>query len=316
MRASLPILCGLLLSAAAGGALALMDRHHATDAPTANAAGSADAAEFSGADGLLAEALSRLAGHESIAAKVRQRTSLFDQEVVAVGSYLEGPPEAHLVRLELRIQLGQLQGSAQQVSDGAFLWSYQRLGDKTRLSRIDLRQLLAARQGRAGDPSGVGAGSHLLGFEGLRGLLAELNESFAFDEPKATVWGEQPVWELHGRWRPERLALLAEDPNVASDAGNVSKLARLPVQVPHEVVLFMGRDDLFPYRIEYRRQASGLLAKLPWTPSSHVISSIEWFDVTLDVPIDVLQFTYNAGDHPVSDMTAELLKRHGLPAVE
>ena len=83
--------------------------------------------------------------------------------------------------------------------------------------------------------------------------------------------------------------------------------------LPHTVTLILGRDDLFPYRLEYRRKSDPRAATgVVVTTASVPIMVLELYEVQLNAPIDPNRFQRQAGELPVRDRTDEYLQRHQL----
>jgi hypothetical protein len=127
-----------------------------------------------------------------------------------------------------------------------------------------------------------------------------------------------PVWILRGQLHDFHLAGLLPAQKDKILAGQPADLDKLPKQIPDRVVLMIGRDDLFPYRLEYWRllpvEKKPLSLKKP-PPADRLLLAMELFEVQLDVPLDVRQFSYNPGDQPVVDLTPSYLQSLGLKDV-
>jgi hypothetical protein len=264
---------------------------------------------------LLEHAILTLEGRRSVLAKIRHSADLFDQRPVGSGVYLEQRSERGLLlRFEARTQLADEPSSLLQVCDGRYLWVYQRLGDDESLSRIDVARVQQKLE-ESGKIHSIADVGWWPGLGGLSGLLRAIHSAFAFhaveEAQLASQDGPLPVWRLRGQWKPDRLArwlpdqkppkrALPRDPN------------KLPRHLPDHVVLYLGKTDVFPYRIEYRRRAPDREASESGSPD-HSIVTIQFFYVDLDASIHPALFLYNPGDHECVDRTAEFLKDLDLP---
>jgi hypothetical protein len=95
------------------------------------------------------------------------------------------------------------------------------------------------------------------------------------------------------------------------EAGQRAELEKVPAQVPTRVVLMIGRDDLFPYRVEYWRWMPGEIKALSLKkppPVERMILAMELFEVQIDVAIDPRQFIYSPGDLEPTDQTTKFLQ--------
>ena len=103
-----------------------------------------DPAAQSRAQTILESAVRMLESRGSVSAKIRQQVDLFDRQLVGSGVYFEQRAAGdHSIRLELRIQVGDQLSSLLQVlppptAAGHYMWTYRKLPDEERLSRIDV----------------------------------------------------------------------------------------------------------------------------------------------------------------------------------
>ncbi len=250
---------------------------------------------------LLEAAVRTLEAHNSVSAKIRQEVNLFGKRLFGSGSYWEqrqGPN--HLLRLELKIQLGDQTSSLLQVCDGRFLWTKCKLPDKEELGRIDVARARQALE-QAGKIPGQGNLGVLPGLGGVPRMLRGLYAAFDFTSAQPGRWGKhkRPVWRLEGRWKPEQLVKLLPDQKQTIQAGNFPDLSKLPEHLPDHVVLLLGQEARFPYRIEYRR-TDGC--------ATRVMVAMDLYDVDINVPIDPNRFVYNPGDLKYSDETDRFLE--------
>ena len=253
---------------------------------------------------ILQSAIRTLERRPTVKAKIRHQVNLFDKNLAGLGSYLE---QRYLgkqfSRMELIIQLRGQTSSLLQVCDGRFLWTYRKLGDESKLTRIDIDRV-AEHLGKARTVADDGQGV-LPGLGGLSQVLRGLNRSFDFTTADPGRLGKQrrPVWRLVGRWKPERLVEILPDQEKAVRRGRAD-LSKLPGHVPDRVVLMLGQEDEFPYRIEYRRQGP---------EDDRALVTMEFSEVYSPDPADVdhdRSFTYNP-DLEYSDRTQRLLDSLG-----
>ncbi len=101
----------------------------------------AQASESDTPDGqsLLSRAVAQLTSLPALEAKLRQKAQLFGQEVAGSGTYLQTQSQRGLLlRLELKLQVGDQQSSLQQVCDGRFLWVRRDVASGVSLGRVDM----------------------------------------------------------------------------------------------------------------------------------------------------------------------------------
>jgi hypothetical protein len=260
-----------------------------------------------GPQAILEAAVRALESRGSVAAKIHQQVHLFDKELAGRGNYLElrqGP--VPLIRLELQIQIGDQVSSLLQVCDGQTFWSYTKLADKETLTRLDAVRATAALRQAAQRPD-RNSPAALPGLGGLSKLLRALDASFRFTTAEQGRSRQRAVWRLQGGWQPAQLARLLPKQAAAINQGQPADLRRLPQHVPDRVVLFLGLDDLFPYRIEYRRAADKKDGSST-ADEGRLLVSIDLDDVTLNARIDRTRFFYNPGSGEPVDQTAAFLQ--------
>ena len=119
------------------------------------------------------------------------------------------------------------------------------------------------------------------------------------------------VWQLEGTWKPAVLAEWAGNQKDKILAGEPINWKALPQQLPQRVVLTLGHDDLFPYRMEYlrelRRRKSSDERSMAGT-----IATLEFFEVRLGGQIPPQRFVFQPGNRTVVDGTDAYLKQLGI----
>ncbi len=276
----------------------------AAPAPAANAAGNPES--------LMQQALAALAAQRSISARIRLHTDLFGNQLVGAGVYLQqGLGAERQLRLEIKIPVGERLATLQQVCDGNFLWQYHDLADKPALTRVDIRRVQQAMEGDA-DAKPAPDLRNGFPFGGLPQLIDSLRQSFRFTHMQAGQLDSLNVWVVGGTWRPEALAPISPELARQASDGQPLDLKKLPPQMPEEVLLYLGQDDLFPYRIEYRRRAVQQGKKAAANGGDLLpILIVELYEVRMNSPIDPQQFAYRPGSLEVLDTTEQMLKSLG-----
>ena len=249
---------------------------------------------------LVQQAIQRLASHDTLTAKISLSSALFGESLVATGQYLQGPRESRRLRLELKVKLGDKACSLQQVSDGQAIWIQQTTLTQSRLSRVDVQRAVTGLQ-----QAGFRPGVDVLALGGLPALIDSLNRSFEFQSVRAEKLGNIPTFVVSGVWKPTALVQLMPDQKAAIEAGQPADLGRLPVYAPNQVEIFIGRDDLFTYQVDYVCAAKVDQHR----DSDQVLARVKFVDVHFDTPIDPTQFVYQARDTVPVDDTEVYLQR-------
>lgn len=256
---------------------------------------------------LVRYAAGQIAKHPTIESRLRVRTDLMGQPLVGSGEYAQLSSSAGLLlRLELSIQAGEQATSVKQISDGRDLWEHWISGEQQRVNHIDLRRVERTVKAL---PKGtyVGGTSANLAIGGLPQLLSQLSRTFEFGRApvRSGRIGETPVWFATGIWHGELLAKAA--PKAVRDGKIVYEM--LPVHLPHQVELVLGKNDLFPYRVTYFRYQ-----KLDLEHVLRPAVTTEFFDVEFGRKLNPAQFHYQTPKQmSFVDKTESFMQAMGIP---
>jgi hypothetical protein len=235
---------------------------------------------------------------------------MYGKHLVGTGEYLEQRiGGTRRFRVELRMQVGNEVRTLLHICDGRYLWRCESYMGKGTAERVDL-----ARAARAVDTRTDIRGNDKLGWwtrlGGLSELLRDLGDWFQFATVAETKLPDQtPVMRLEGTWRPDRAdALTSSVRRKSRSAGEAA--SRLPEHLPDRVILFLGRDDLFPFRVEYRRSTPQSLIRSTEDDSATV--AMDLFEATFNVPLNPSRFAFTPGNLEHSDQTDRFLDRLGV----
>ncbi len=263
------------------------------------------------AEAVLTQAVLATARHASIQAKVRVDVEVFDQQLLGRGVYLQqGYDRQRMIRLELEMQAYKQASSLLQVSDGRFLWTERQVAKQREVDRLDLRRLRQAWQEQAVWPASDPLAGLKIG--GIGQLLAGLNENFRFGNLVASEIDGVPVLRTIGRWRRDKLLAFRAASGSEEEERNPDRpWEYLPEQLPHEVHLTLGRDDLFPYDIDFRQQRLRTGAGQGGEPRrfAETMVRLRLYEVVFGAPLDPRQFVYTPGKSLMVDKTDDYLKR-------
>jgi hypothetical protein len=261
----------------------------------------------------LQRALTLIDSQPSISARIRQQIQLLGHQLVGSGSYHQiGRAEQRRFRLELKVPVGDGMSSFERIQTGEYLWVCEELGDKTTLSQIDVVQVRQALARRRPTGQRVGAAPALgMPLEGLPKLVANLNEAFQFTSIRAGSLDQLAVWQLEGAWKPAALAEWSGNQKSKILAGEAVDWTGMPLQLPDRVVLTLGRDDYFPYRIEFFRRPPP--SKIPTAvAASDTLATLEFFEVRFGGDIAPERFVFQPGNRAFVKATEAYLKQLGI----
>lgn len=153
------------------------------------------------------------------------------------------------------------------------VWQYRSIEGKKDLSIIRLSKLEEAIGKKKNDRQPL----FVSGVRDLGGIYAsvkQIEQYYEFKESPQSVTldgqGGMAVWKLNGTLRKEHYEKLLEK------FGGLGKKKRLPSGFPSDIELWIGQDDLFPYKILYlSRPTEGSKKKIPVLQTS-------WFDIILN----------------------------------
>jgi hypothetical protein len=265
-------------------------------------------------DVLVRHVIANLEAQSSIVARLRHRIDLLGKPLVGTGIYLQqGRGVERMLRLELDVQMSKDPGKLCQVCDGKKLWLSETIGGETKLATVDVARLVRAR------PKSLPLDSPPLNISlgGLPKLMSDLDGAFSWGLVADSRLEDLRVWSVEGRWKPARLTQMLPDQKPQIDAGQPVNLQKLPKNVPDRVVLHIGVEDGFPYRIEYWKQAAArrddaAREQEATRDSDKLLVLLEFYEVRLNSRIDPAQFVFDPQGKQAVDRTGEYLERLGL----
>jgi len=259
---------------------------------------------------LLASALDALDWHVSITARIRHQSRLGEHTLTGSGNYWQrGTGEKRVSKWEMQTQVAGKTASFVQVFDGDYLWTDRQLPSGRKVLRLDVKLLQSRLDPASPEPeqSVTTSLDAARSQGGLAQMLADLMQRFKFDPPRQTQLNGLAVYALMGHWRREELAALGVDlePHGGEEA------SPWPNQLPHHVLVLLGREKLFPYVIEYRRASDAYLLDTVagLRPTRDPLVRYEIFGVQFTQVIDTSIFQYKPGDLQWTDETSLVIER-------
>lgn len=268
---------------------------------------------------LLARARKALANVRSVTARVRLRSTAWGSDLAGVGSYLQGPPSSQCARLELVVRSEGGVFSWQQVADGTWVWTHRQFGDDLGLTRAAIPRLPASEplEGSAacatsdalvrGDTEGTHTSAdevhcNLAAVPGnLHSLLACIETYWQPTSLEVHAWRGRPMWLIRGTPREGAWSRLFGE--MRGDPGAIAAARRHAI-VPGGLRLWLGRHDLFPYRLVLEQAGQG--ARAFGDPHPPIMLDLELYDVQFDLPLKTELFRYDPGEGPFIDVSARI----------
>jgi outer membrane lipoprotein-sorting protein len=266
-------------------------------------------------------AVKMIAKLQSVTAKLVQSVDMLSHKFTITGEYKRAPGAR--IRLLLTVAgLHDSDGTTLQVCDGETLWDYQQILDRQVYRKLTIKPVLERLNSPDLDPKIKTQAITQMGLSGPETLLVGLRKYVKFDQKEEvelqTAAGAKTgkrAWKLHGIWK-NRQGLMGPD------ARPVSPLGILPPYIPMDVTLYLGKDDGWPYLLLLQGRPSTALLERPIGPDGRAVGAkssmekiprtiitLEYSDVTLNRPIDVGEFAFQApANATVDDSTEALIK--------
>jgi hypothetical protein len=293
-----------------------------TPPPPATAAPDAQAKEKAEepptpAEILIDDAKIKLAKLKSAAANIEERVDMLNQHFTLKGQYFKAP--GYRVYFLLRLNgLADSGGTTLQVCDGETLWDFESILESQVYHKFSVKPVMERLNSPELDPKVKDQFREGMGFAGPETLLVGLRRLFRFTQEKeASKIGDRPVWILRGEWK-ERRGLTGPDQRP------VNMLGMLPPYVPKLVVLYLGKDDGWPYKLDLLGQAPsiamdtrkvgpdgrpiGARSSIETVAPTKII--LEYTEVKVNPTIEVSQFAFEPpATAPVEDGTEMIVKQ-------
>jgi outer membrane lipoprotein-sorting protein len=265
------------------------------------------------AERFIDEAIKTIAKLQSVSATVEQDVEMLAQKFKITGRYLK----AQNWRVYLLLVINGLpdsSGRSLQVCDGETLWEYQLVLDQSHYNKLSVKPIIERLNSPDLDVELRKQALTQMGLAGPETLLVGLRKTIKFDQKEEAVLDGRKVWKLHGTWK-NRQGL------VGPDSRPVNNLGPLPPYIPMDAVLYLGKEDSWPYQLtltgrpptelyETRRigpdgrpiGAKGSIEKIPRS-----IIKLSYLEVKLNVPIKAEEFSFQAPSNAIVDDNTEAI---------
>jgi hypothetical protein len=255
---------------------------------------------------LVRRSIDQLALYETLSAKIRFHSNLIGHSLGGTGQYLQSGHAPIRLRMELKMSVGDDVCTLQQVCDGNALWIRRTLPGSVRLGQVDVARVIAARQARlTAAPPGPGAPTKELAIGGLPMLIDGVRRTFDLQTVQSATVGKVSAYKISGMLNAPMLAQLLPEQKPPAVLGQPPNLKTLPVQAPTHVELYIGVDDLFPYKLDFKRIVDGKTS----LEDADLMYSVEFYDVQRNIALDPVQFVFQPGETPPVDDTDVFISR-------
>jgi hypothetical protein len=256
---------------------------------------------------LVRRSIDQLALYETLSAKIRFHGNLLGHSLGGTGQYLQSGHAPIRLRMELKMSVGDDTCTLQQVCDGNALWIRRTTPGSVRLGHVDVARVMAARQARlATAPPAPGSPTKELAIGGLPLLVDGVRRSFDLQTVQPAMVGNKvSAHKISGMLNAAMLAQLLPEQKPPPAPGLPPDLKKLPVQAPTHVEVYIGVDDLFPYKLDFKRIVDGKTS----LDDAESMYSVEFYDVQRNIALDPVQFVYQPGEIAPTDDTDVFISR-------
>ncbi len=190
----------------------------------------------------LDDAIKAVAALKTVSADVVQKVDMLDQKFEISGRYRKGLDNRLYLLLKIH-GLPAASGELLQVCDGQTLWDYQVILDAKSYRKIEIAKVLERLKSPELDEEIRNGVTTQLYLKGPDELLKGLRKGVRFDQKESVTIDGKDYWRIAGEWK-SREGLYG--PNQAIPPPT----APLPPFVPSLVVVYLGKQDSWPYKVE------------------------------------------------------------------
>lgn len=214
------------------------------------------------AEELLAKAFDRLKDLKWMETDFKQQVFLMGGKWEAKGTYIIAPAE-NRIAYDVTVHVGGVPGTTKIRCDGQTLWHWQQIGKEKVVFSYPLEKLREASKNLDRNELEPDKVEQLIrdseaehGFLGIQPQLEELKQWMTFPKLESTSLNNKPVYLLQGEWSKAFLDKMAPRPE--GEAGKQANLRELYekrqypfLNQPRSARVYLGRENLWPYRIEW-----------------------------------------------------------------
>jgi hypothetical protein len=291
----------------------------AADEPAAgsqNQASPEESAKLPTADEILTQVRAKLEGLASLRCDLQQTALISGIKLTAFGKYVEA--SGNRVHLEYFIfpmanvraddakalaldapapELNEAdnRGVLTQVSDGSVLYTSWKNGDTQRVTRRNIRDILAAAAATTTyDPQRAAMD---LGVGGLRGLISRLQTTMEFAVVKTVSIGDRNFLEVTGRWNEK----------VRKDVFRLPEGSIVDPRphVPEYVRVYVDSQTMLPRRIQFLKRSMDATAKMV-----RPLLTLDLRNLVVNEAVDDQVFTFQAPEKiQEEDLTEQVIQQ-------
>jgi len=251
--------------------------------------------------------LEKLEDYDSISATVTPSVLIFGRKGYGKGKFLQQWSFGNLWSCwHFTIRIGDIEAELLEASDGATLWQKRSTCDMAsgvpipihaetdKKTLCDVSRARGALSKAKAKPR-LPTAKLLPGLGGLSALLRNVDETFTFVSAQSGELGKEDlaVWRICGVLDENYLKFIARESsdwthsslpeNIKAELTKPLKDIKwdiIPECIPNQIVLFIGKEASFPYRIEYRRAEN-------ISQEGKLLNAIQFSDVMFNKTISI-----------------------------
>jgi hypothetical protein len=264
---------------------------------------------------ILKQSRGKLEELQTLKCDLHQTAMISGMKLVALGKYVEAsgnrvnlqfhvfpmtglrPDDAKAIALDAptpELKEADSRGVLTQVSDGIVLYTSWKNGDAVRVTRRNIRDILAAASATSSYDATSAAMD--LGVGGLRALIARLETTMDFAPVKMVKAGDNDVYEVTGKWNERIRKEVFQLPE-----GTVTDPRP---QVPEYVRVYVDVATMLPRRIQYLKRSL--------EPTQKVVRPLLTLDIrnlVINEPVDDQTFVFTTPEKATEeDLTQQVIE--------
>jgi outer membrane lipoprotein-sorting protein len=266
------------------------------------------------AEQVIDEALDKITKLQSVSAEFVEEVQVPNAKATIKGRYLKAPNSRVYLRLTVSA-LPDTNGTTLQVCDGEILWNYEQMRNSQLYRKFSVKPILERLNSPDLDARIKEQAMTQMGIAGAEIVVAGLRRAIRFEHKEEGAFEGKKVWILRGSRRNR------QGPN-GPDGPAVLLNGLLPPYQPSDALLYLGKDDGWPYQVVLKgRPISYLFDTRKFATIGRIDSlssieqagpariTLEYTNVKLNEPIGREEFTFTAPPTAQVDDNTEVIVR-------
>ena len=258
-------------------------------------------------------AIKKVASLKSVTAELVQEINMLNQKYSIKGTYRKGANNLVFLRLGLA-GLADSEATSLQVCDGETLWDYQLVLSSSFYRKMSIKPILERLHSPELNPTLRDQAIAQMGMAGPETVLLGLRKAMKFNLKEEGELDGRKVWKFRGTWR-SRQGLVGLDGRPVPAGGF------LPVYIPMDATLYLGKEDGWPYQLVLVGRKPSILETRRTGPDGRAVPvakglsdkvvpgeiKLIYKDVKLNAKLRLEEFAFQAPPNANVDDSTEML---------